>query len=58
MLDAIIFSAAMGAVSVWGVLDQNREERKAMKKRHDKRFEEIKQNNRQRRLYSENKINR
>ena len=50
MLDAIIFGAAMGAVSIWGVLDQNREERNEMKKRHDRRFKQIKENNKRRKM--------
>ena len=50
MIDGIIWSVAMGAVSIWGVLDQNREERREMKKRHDRRFKEIKENNKRRKM--------
>ena len=53
MIDGIILGVTMGAVSIWGVLDQNREERKAMKKRHAKRFREIKENNKRRAALNE-----
>ena len=50
MIDGIIWGVAMGIVSVWGCVDQNMEERREMKRRHDRRFKQIKENNRQRRI--------